>query len=96
MNTSSTEKNLVNFVKENPHLIEVFTRIYSYINDERFTQENLIKSAQNNNIEFKAGEKKECIFGDEDGTLIGQVFDYILREGGKSKSFVWWFKEYLR
>ena len=45
---------------------------------------------------FKPREEKECIFGDEQETVIGKIFDYILRDGGESKSFKWRFKEYLR
>jgi hypothetical protein len=41
-------------------------------------------------------EKKTISFGDEDGDLLGKVYDYILREGGESKSFKWKFDEYNR
>jgi hypothetical protein len=101
-NTSDKKKTLVDFVKENPHLIEDFKN--EYLNprwyDEKYrseyTQENLIKSAKENNLDFKPGEKLYCVFGDEDGTLIGRVFDYILRDGGSSHSFTWRFEEMLR
>ena len=86
---------LVDFVKENPELIEAFKEEYNYLDNEEYTQEKLIESAKSNNEELKPGSKY-CIFGDEDGTLIGQVFDYILRDGGSSKSFSWRFCEYLR
>ena len=36
------------------------------------------------------------IFGDEQGTLIGEIYDYALRDGGESKRFKWWQKESLR
>ena len=36
------------------------------------------------------------IFGDEDGTVIGRIFDYILRDGGESKNFKWSFYGYNR
>ena len=62
----------------------------------KYNQKKLLESAKSNNIEFKPSEKKYCVFGDESGTLIGLVFDYMLREGGKSKSFVWRFAEYRR
>ena len=94
-NTSDLAKDLVDFVSENPHLIEDFKKQYSW-HDSGFCQENMIKSASAENIKFLPHETKECIFGDEDGTLIGQVFDYILREGGRSQSFTWRFKEFLR
>ena len=94
---SDKHKTLVDFVKENPELIEEFVDYYDwYKNDERFTQEKLIESAEKNNISFEPYESKECIFGDEDGTLIGCVFDYMLRDGGRSESFSWYLHEMLR
>jgi len=47
-------------------------------------------------MEFKPGHQTYAVFGDEDGTLIGGVFDYILRDGGSSKSFTWEFYEWRR
>jgi len=96
-NTSGIKKTLVDFVKENPQLIEMFVKEYDWHKDDpNYTQKNLIKSAKENNINFKANYSTYSIFGDEDGTLIGHVFDYILRDGGSSKSFTWRFSEYLR
>jgi len=96
-NITNHTKDLVTFVKENPHLIEEFKEQYDwYKNDQQYTQENLIKSAKANNIKFKPKVKKYCVFGDEEGYLLGRVFDYILRDGGTSKSFTWRFEEYLR
>jgi len=96
-NTSDTDKNLVDFVKENPDLINLFVHEYDwYIDNPEFTQENLIESARKNNIKFKAGSSVRCVFGDEQGTTVGNVFDYILRSGGSSKNFTWRFSEYLR
>lgn len=97
-NTSTKVKTLVNFVEENPQLIEEFLNEYTWYkeNKSKYNQKKLLESAKSNNIEFKPSEKKYCVFGDESGTLIGLVFDYMLREGGKSKSFVWRFVEYRR
>ena len=99
-NTSDEKKTLVDFVEENPQLIENFKEEYDwYRNDKKFTQKNLIKSAKEDedcDYIFKSNSSQECIFGDEDGTLIGQVFDYILRDGGSSKNFKWRFNKYLR
>ena len=96
-NTSNQFLTLVDFVKENPHLIEQFRESYNwYINDERYTQDNLIKSAEENNIDFDPKTEKLCVFGDEDGTIIGNVFDYILRDGGESDHFRWWFDHWQR
>jgi hypothetical protein len=91
-NTSDFTKTLVDFVKENPYLVEEFNDEYEY----EYTQEELIESASKNNIIFEPGERKYCVFGDEDGTTIGKIFDYILRDGGSSESFIWNFEEYLR
>jgi hypothetical protein len=96
-NTSDSNKTLVDFVKENPDLIDMFVKQYDwYLGDPKFSQEKLIKSARQNNIKFKAGSSIYCVFGDEQGTLVGHVFDYILRSGGRSKNFNWRFSEYLR
>lgn len=96
-NLTNEQKTLVDFVKENPQLIQLFVEQYDwYKNDPEFTQENLIESAQSNNLVWKPNEKKYCVFGDEQDTLIGEVFDYILRNGGSSESFDWQFEEYLR
>jgi hypothetical protein len=96
-NISKENKTLVDFVKENPQLIEQFREEYDwYKKEDGYDQENLIKSAEENNIFWKPGEIKECIFGDESQVLTGCVFDYILRDGGESKSFTWEFHESLR
>jgi hypothetical protein len=90
-NKTNNLLNLVDFVKENPQLVEQWNNEYGY----DYTQEELIESAENNNINIQPGVY-EYIFGDEDGTLIGRVFDYILRDGGESVNFKWNFKEYYR
>lgn len=96
-NKSDKEFGLVDFVKENPQLIEEFKECYDwYKDDPEYTQENLIKSAIVNNELFSPKEEKLCVFGDEQGSLIGCVFDYILRDGGESENFKWRFHEYYR
>jgi len=40
--------------------------------------------------------KNSVQFGDEQGTLLGEIYDYILREGGESKRFKWRFDFYNR
>lgn len=94
-NISNRDLTLVDFVKENPQLIKEYVKRY---NDDTaiYNQKNMIKSAKANNEKFEAGEATYVVFGDEDYTLIGGVFDYILRGGGRSKNFSWRFKEYLR
>lgn len=97
-NKSSQRKDLVDFIKENPNLIEEFKNRYSEQSNPEFTQEKLIKSARENhdNIYWEPGERKQIVFGDEQGTLVGRVFDYILRDGGNSESFTYRFHEMLR
>jgi hypothetical protein len=96
VNKSKGTLTLVDFVKENPHLIEDYKKQYDwYAKDPKFTQEKLIESAHANNETYAPGSTT-VTFGDEDGTLIGQVFDYILRDGGSSKNFEWSFLEYNR
>lgn len=91
-NTSDHKRDLVEFVKENPQLIEQFNNDYDY----KHTQDELISSAQQNNEDFMPEYAKYSVFGDESGTLIGKVFDYILRDGGSSENFTWKICEYLR
>jgi hypothetical protein len=91
-NTSETEKTLVDFAKENIHLLHDFNHYYSY----NYTEEEFLKSVEENNILFRPRETRICVFGDEDGTIVGHVYDYILREGGESKSWEWSFHESLR
>jgi len=96
-NTSSTDKDLVDFVKENSQIINEFLSEYTWhADDPKYNQDDLIKSAEANNIKFEAESSVHCVFGDEQGTLIGQVFDYALRGGGKSENFMWSFFEWLR
>lgn len=91
--TNKTDRTLtlVDFVKENPQLVEEWNDYYDYEN----TQEELLESAENNNLDIDPGEF-EYIFGDEDGTLVGKIFDYILRDGGESENFSWKFYQYYR
>ena len=91
-NISKNKKTLVDFVIENRQLLDSYNNQYS----GHYTLGQLIDCADNENIEFKPGSSKICIFGDEQDTAIGCVYDYILRDGGKSKSFKWKFKEALR
>jgi hypothetical protein len=91
-NKSDRDLSLVDFVRENPQLIQEWNYQYRY--DE--TQEELIESAEINNIIFPANSSYDYSFGDEDGTLVGRVFDYILRDGGESDNFEWRFDQYYR
>lgn len=104
-NTSKEVLTIVDFVKENPQLIQEFLDRYDWHKedaDTKYNQEMLIKSAEyllgDNAVEytFKSKQRKTLVFGDEQGNLIGEVFDYMLRDGGKSISFKWCMNEMLR
>ena len=93
-NMTGENKSVADFVRENPQLIEEFREEYDY-SSRTHNQEKLIESAET--IDHILYPGKNCIvFGDEDGSLIGGVFDYILRDGGCSNSFEWEFDEGLR
>jgi hypothetical protein len=97
-NTSDEVKSLIDFIIENPYLIENFKDRYDwYKNNPKYSLLSLIESAAKHFTEtFQPGEAKRCVFGDEQGTVVGHVFDYMLRDGGSSKSFIWCFDEWLR
>jgi len=96
-NTSDETKTLVDFVRENPQLIEQFVEQYDWHReDSDYTQEKLLESAEQEDQTFAPHESEHCTFGDEHGTIIGNVFDYILRDGGRSASFTWEFYEFNR
>ena len=85
---------LVDFVKENGgELLANFLENYSwYKNAPEYTFEAMIKNAKERQENFIPGNN--CvIYGDEDGDVLGTVFDYMLRNGGESKSFEWNFKK---
>jgi len=94
-NLTDEKLTLVDFVQENPQLIKEFVDYYDWYNKDEYNQENLLASAKANNEDIGPGSNY-MIFGDEDGTMIGNVFDYILRDGGSSKRFAWYKKEMLR
>jgi len=91
-NTTKETKSIEDFAKENVNLLHRFNKEYEY----DFTEEAFLQSARDENITFKPHETKFCIFGDESGTVIGHVFDYMLREGGASESFSWRFDAWRR
>jgi hypothetical protein len=113
-NTSDRVLTLVDFVRENPELIEEYVEGFgstSYdvyrtvVRNNRQTvvreevpisQEALLQSAEENNVDFLPHVPTYSVFGDEDETMIGKIFDYALREGGNSENFVWRYEESLR
>lgn len=106
--TNITDKplTLVDFVLENPTLVDDFKNEFEGDDDELITpfedpQEVMLRCAVNrlksNPAEYTYGPGSNlAVFGDEDGDLLGDVFDYMLRNGGSSKSFKWIFEEWRR
>ena len=100
-NRTKERKHLSDFVRENRCLLNVFVQEYDYHEwdlDEKFEQ--MIRESEDPegmyNDVFNPEETIALTFGDEHGTVIGQVYDYVLREGGYSESFCWRFKNYNR
>lgn len=93
-NTSDKIKTIVDFVEENLHLIDEFNNCY----DNEYTHEEAIISAKDDygDVTFSGKERKNVVFGDEQGTILGKIFDYILRDGGTSESFTWKFDQWCR
>lgn len=95
-NKTNEKKELVDFAIENIGLLDEFREIFGYKDDERYRPASFLESVFLNNFTFEPNEAKRCVFGDEQDTIVGHVYDYILRDGGDSKSFSWYLKEYLR
>lgn len=95
-NITNRSINFIEFIKENEYLISGFIEYYDDEVNEKDLKDSILKEAEKMNVVFKPKEKKIMIFGDEQGTDIGRVYDYMLRDGGKSDSFYWELEEYLR
>jgi len=87
-NLSNKEKSLLDFAKENLYLLKDFNDSYGYDYNEK---DFLISVKEDPTKKWKPNESKECGFGDESGTIVGIVYDYILRDGGTSENFSWKF-----
>jgi hypothetical protein len=103
-NISNKKKTTADFVREvGEEILKNFERDYGHNSlpcrdDEGVTLEQLIKEAKSGSYHkvFKPGQSRNMAFGDEQGPALGHLFDYSLRDGGKSKSFTWKFHEWLR
>lgn len=97
-NISSEPKTLRDFVLENTRLFYDFCERYDYKEDEHFSLGKMVDDSIKPMYDktFEPDVEEICSFGDEDGTTLGHVFDYMLRDGGVSKSFEWRFHEYQR
>lgn len=92
-NLAEWKLTLADFARENDHIRVEFCKRYNW---HDISYDEMIESAEKANIIFSPGFKRPCVFGDEDGTAVGQVYDYQLREGGESENFRWKFVEFLR
>lgn len=96
-NTSDKMLTLADFALENIHLLDDFLNIYNWNKtDSKYNKINMLESAAAEGIEFTPGKETYCVFGDESYTVVGTVYDYILRDGGKSKNFEWSYHDSLR
>jgi len=101
-NNSDKELTIVDFAKENLHLIDDFLNRYNWHRSSHFNSDAMINSAvvrlkqDSDKYTFKSKQSKILTFGDEHGDTIGHVYDYMLRNGGQSKNFEWSFYEYNR
>lgn len=97
-NVSDKTVTVEDFVKENASLVDRFNSWYDYdYNNDQLIDNAVQLIAQDpETYMILPGVSIEWVFGDEDGTPIGCVYDYMLRDGGESKSFKWKFKEYYR
>ena len=107
-NTSDEDKTLVDFVNENQELLDMFIIEYGkyYKDNYELTHENMIKCAIERDEKFPKHRTKLCVFGDEEGDILGYVYDYMLRndvtyiDTGKTYdnnySFKWKEVEFIR
>jgi hypothetical protein len=91
-NRTAERLRLVDFVQENIHLVKQFNQEYNW---HHYTEEEAL-AAVGNYPEFLEPGENICTFGDEDCNVLGNIYDYILRDGGSSERFLWCFHEYLR
>jgi len=97
-NTSSEVKTLIDFAKENKHLVDDYISSYGKRRDNSAEdmKKNVIRDAASRDTIWEPGESKNVSFGDEDGDTLGVVYDYCLRDGGSSENFSWHYGESLR
>jgi len=92
-NLTNREMTLKDFAEETSYLVEDFNDLYDWNND---SIDDFFKDVNDYDYEWTPKEDKIVSFGDEDGNVMGKVYDYMLRDGGESESFQWWFHEARR
>ena len=91
-NKTNSSKDIVDFATETLYLVDDYCNEYE-TNEKKSA---FLADAEDLNITFLPGEATHVTFGDEDGTTLGRVYDYMLRDGGSTDSFTWEFYEYNR
>ncbi len=97
--TNTTDKDLTlrDFIRDNAHLVDQYNFEYYFCN--HYSVQDLVKSANTGEIILKPGDTM-MTFGDNDGefacTPLGNVYDYILRDGGENDRWKWRFDHYNR
>lgn len=98
-NKTNEDKTLIDFINETKHLFEDYSKNYLWTNSEDYTPEKAIEEIKKDKLwykDFPANKSELHTFGDEDGTIVGTVYDYMLRDGGETDSFKWYFDHYNR
>ena len=90
-NLTGVDAPLVEFALQTLWLVDSFNSEY----DAHENYGQLIADAEEDDRILKPGDN-QIAFGDEDGTTLGRVYDYMLREGGRTQDFRWRFDEYRR
>jgi len=85
-NRTNRKINMLTFVLETSYLLEKFNELYGY----DITYNNFLNDVNYYNYEWSPHEKKMIRFVDENNN-IGKVYNYMLRENGKTNSFKWTF-----
>lgn len=95
-NLSKKTKTLRDFVMENSYLIELYNKRYSWHN---YTLKQVLdsigkpgRSVEDYLQEFPPNTEIHISFGDHDRTAIGEVYDYILRDGSKKDNKKWYWR----
>jgi hypothetical protein len=92
INKTNKPLTLVDFVWDNRNLVEKFNEKYN----TWILLGNCINDAEEVGKIFPPKEQIYMVFGDEQRTELGRVYDYILRDGGNTDKWEWWQEGSLR
>jgi hypothetical protein len=100
INKSDEDLHISELIRENPQILEEWFQEYSALGEDssEWDNEKFMEDARIHYPDDIIEARSSCTlrYGDEDGTMVGKVFDYILREGGDSERFTWQLQEMLR